>query len=341
MSEPNLIGSLGRDRGPGPTSPELVEDPTRIPYRTSYYNEDWGFCMRDDQLSALSEGTYEVMIDSALEEGSLTYGECVLAGSTAEEVLLSAHVCHPSLANDNLSGIALLTSLAERLQQVDHKYTYRLLFAPGTIGSITWLSRNEARLSRIQHGLVLSCVGDGGGPTYKRSRRGNAPIDRAMEHVLGHFPGEPLIEDFSPYGYDERQFCSPGIDLPVGLFQRSKYGTFPEYHTSGDNLDFICAEHLAVSFRIVVEVLQVLEEDRSFINLNPRCEPQLGRRGLYDAIGGDKERAAKQMALLWVLNQSDGLKSLLDIAERANLPFVQIRDAAQLLLEAELLRPLD
>jgi aminopeptidase-like protein len=319
----------------------LPDQPSVVPYRTSYYHEEWGLCMRHDRLSALEEGDYEVLIDSELRDGSLTYGECVLAGDSSDEVLLSAHVCHPSLANDNLSGIALLTALGRRLQQVDHRYSYRLLFAPGTIGSIAWLARNEARVERIRHGLVLSCVGDAGGPTYKRSQRGDAPIDRAVQHVLAQSPGEPVIEDFSPYGYDERQFCSPGFDLPVGLFQRSKHGTFPEYHTSADDLDFVAPENLASSFRILVEVLQVLEEDRRFVNLNPRCEPQLGRRGLYDAIGGDKDHAAKQMALLWVLNQSDGSRSLLDIAERAQLPFARIAQAARLLLDAELLRLAD
>ncbi|MGI9264256.1 MAG: DUF4910 domain-containing protein, partial [Gammaproteobacteria bacterium] len=205
----------------------LPEHPDWIPYRTSYYQKTWGFCLSDTQLQSLVEGEYEVHVDTTLEDGSLTYGECLIEGETSEEVLLSAHVCHPSLANDNLSGIALLTALGESLNRLDPHYTYRLIFAPGTIGSITWLARNKDIVGRIRHGIVVSCVGDKGGPTYKRSRRGSAEIDQIIEHVLtSHAPGAEIV-DFSPYGYDERQYCSPGFDLPVGLFERSRYGEFP------------------------------------------------------------------------------------------------------------------
>jgi aminopeptidase-like protein len=174
-------------------------------------------------------------------------------------------------------------------------------------------------------------VGDGGGPTYKRSRRGSAQIDRAVVHTLRHSGSNYSVEDFSPYGYDERQYCSPGFDLPVGLFQRSKFGTIPEYHTSADNLAFIGADHLALSYRLIVGALDVIENDRICVNTMPRCEPQLGRRGLYHAIGGLKHEEASNMALLWVLNLADGAHSLLDIAERASLPFDIVYGTAQLL----------
>lgn len=315
----------------------LPEQPDWIPYRTSYYKETWGFCLSHNQMMALEEGTYEVCIDSSLSDGYLSYGECVLAGDSQDEVLFSAHVCHPSLANDNLSGIALLTNLAKHMQGVRHKYTYRFIFAPGTIGSLVWLSRNEQFIPRIKHGLVVSCVGDGGGPTYKRSRRGNTAIDSAVEHVLSHFSEQSVIEDFSPYGYDERQYCSPGFNLPVGLFERSKYGTFPQYHTSADNLDFIKPEYLVESYQMIVRVINILENDGCYLNTHPKGEPQLGRRGLYNAIGGDKEAARKQMAMLWVLNLSDGEYSLLEIANRAGLPFEQVQAVSQLLLESGLL----
>ena len=309
----------------------LPEQPDLIPYRTSYYADNWGFCLAHRQFESLQDETYEVVIDSTLEDGFLTYGEYLHRGETEDEVLLSAHVCHPSLANDNCSGVALLTHLANRIVGLRTRYSYRFLFAPGTIGAITWLSRNEHRTRLIKHGLVISMVGDGGGPTYKKSRRGNALIDRAVVHTLHHSGSDYSIEDFSPYGYDERQYCSPGFDLPVGLFQRSKFGTIPEYHTSADNLAFISADHLARSYRLIVAALDVIENDSTFLNIVPRCEPQLGRRGLYSAIGGHKNAEAANMALLWVLNLSDGVHSLLDIAERANLPFDLVYKTTQLL----------
>jgi len=309
----------------------LPDQPDLIPYRTSYYTENWAFCMPHRLLESLRDEIYEVVIDSRLADGYLTYGEYLHRGETEEEVLLSAHVCHPSLANDNCSGVALLTHLAKRMTGLRTRYSYRFLFAPGTIGAITWLARNEHRSQRIKYGLVVSMVGDGGGPTYKKSRRGNTRIDRAVVHTLHHSGLTPSILDFSPYGYDERQYCSPGFNLPVGLFQRSKFGEIPQYHTSSDNLDFISSDHLAESYRMITEALNVMENDAVYRNTIPKCEPQLGRRGLYGMVGGDKNAAAANMAMLWVLNLSDGLHSLLDIAERAGLPFAEIQRAAQLL----------
>ncbi len=315
----------------------LPDQPDLIPYRTSYYKEAWGFCMAHREAEALPEGEYDVVIDSSLTEGSLTYGEYLHPGESEDEVLLSAHICHPALANDNCSGLAILTHLAARLSRQKTRLSYRVLFAPGTIGAITWLARNRERAGRIKHGLVVSCLGDGGGPTYKKSRRGTAMIDRVMAHVLRHEAPDAAVIDFFPYGYDERQFCSPGFDLPVGLLQRSQFGTFPEYHTSGDNLDFIRPEHLAASYRIITRAIEVLENDAVFRNSQPYGEPQLGRRGLYAALGGDKDAPAKNMAMLWTLNLSDGAHSLLDIAERANLPFRVIAETARHLQEHGLL----
>lgn len=316
----------------------LPDQPDLIPYRTSYYAERWGFCMSHNAVEALPEGEYEVVIDATLSEGSLTYGECVIPGATQDEILLSAHICHPSLANDNCSGLAVLAHLAAALSARDLRHTVRCLFAPGTIGAITWLGQNEADAGRIKHGLVISGVGDAGGPTYKRSRRGDAPIDRAMTHVLEHAAPQARILDFSPYGYDERQYNSPGFALDVGLFQRSEFGTFPEYHTSADNLDFIEPEYLAASFEMILAAIDVLERDRTLVNLQPKGEPQLGRRGLYAAIGGDKDAYAKNMAMLWTLNLCDGAHSLLDIARRSALPFSAIADIAETLESKDLLR---
>jgi aminopeptidase-like protein len=315
----------------------LPDQPDLIPYRTSYYAERWGFCMSHRALMAMPDGEYDVLIDAAIEDGFLTYGEFVHRGETDAEVLFSTHICHPSLANDNCSGLALLTHVAKRVSALRTRYTYRFLWAPGTIGAIAWLAQNDAGAARIKHGLVLSCVGDRGSFTYKRTRRGDAAIDRAAAHVLG--PEANLI-DFFPYGYDERQYNSPGYKLDVGLLQRSQFATFPEYHTSADNLDFIAPEALADSYRAVARMIDVLERDRAYLNLSPKGEPQLGRRGLYGAIGGDKDAYAKNMAMLWILNLSDGGHSLLDIAERSKTPFAVIADTAALLEKAGLLEPL-
>ena len=312
--------------------------PDWVPYRTSYFKETWGFCLSDAQLRALSDGDYEVCIDSTLEDGHLTYGEYFIPGRTDDEILISAHVCHPSLANDNLSSVAIAALLARELQRSQPRYSYRFLFIPGTIGSITWLALNERRADRIKHGVVLACVGDKGHVTYKRSRRGNAEVDRAILKVLKD-AGEPYsMVEFSPYGYDERQFCSPGFDLPVGCIMRTPHGQFPEYHTSADNLELVGRDSLAHSFRTCMRLFDVLEKNEVYINLNPKCEPQLGRRGLYNTIGGNTDGRAFELAMLWVLNQSDGTRSLLDISERSDLPFSHISSAADALLMHGLLK---
>jgi aminopeptidase-like protein len=314
----------------------IPEKPDWIPYRTSYYKEDWGFCLSHNQMLALEDGSYEVCIDSTLEDGHLTYGECYLPGRSTNEVLFSCHACHPSLANDNLSGLAVATFLAQFLSGRDLHYSYRILFIPGTIGAITWLARNREAVGRIRHGLVLTCVGDKGPFHYKKSRQGDAEIDRVAAHVLLHHGGSREILEFSPYGYDERQYCSPGFNLQVGCLMRSVWGTFPEYHTSADDLSFIQPSHLAESLRICVAIVDVLEENRRYRNLNPYCEPQLGRRGLYRSTGGEGIESEVN-ARLWVLNLSDGEHSLLDIAERSGLSFSAIKCAAQILCESNLL----
>jgi aminopeptidase-like protein len=320
------------------TRPDL---PDAIPYRTSYYTESWGFCARQRDVDALPEDDYEVVIDASLEPGSLTYGELYVPGRTQDEMLVSCHICHPSLCNDNLSGIALAVALARHLSGAPGRYAYRFLFIPGTIGSITWLARNERNVGRIKHGLVLALVGDPGGFTYKRSRRGTAEIDAAAAHVLRHSGLPHRVVDFVPYGYDERQFCSPGFNLPVGCLMRTPHGEFPEYHTSADDLSLVRADALGESFRACLDIVDVLEHNRRYENLSPRCEPQLGKRGLYRALGGRMDRASQELAMLWVLNQSDGTQSLLDIADRAGMRFALVKTAADRLAEHGLLRALD
>ncbi|MBW1595658.1 DUF4910 domain-containing protein [Streptomyces sp. JJ38] len=318
----------------------LPEHPSWVPYRTSYYAPDWGFCLAQETLDALPEGRYEVRIDSTLTDGHLTYAEHVVPGQVADEVLVSAHVCHPSLANDNLAGIAVATFLARALAERTPWYTYRFLFAPGTIGAITWLARNAERVKEgsVRHGLVLACAGDRGRLTYKRSRRGDAEIDRVMGHVLRASDRPHHVNEFTPYGYDERQFCSPGFDLGVGSLSRTPYAGYPEYHTSADNLDLVAPEAMADTLAVCREAFSVLDRNRRYVNLSPYGEPQLGRRGLYDALGGRSDAKEAQMAMLWVLSLSDGEHGLLDVAERSGLPFDTVAAAADALHRAHLIK---
>ena len=318
----------------------LPDQPDWIPYRTSYYNESWGFCLAHRVLEQLTDNEYEVCIDSSLEDGSLTYAECVIEGGSTDEVLFSCHVCHPSLCNDNLAGISLAVALIEHLKSLPRlRYSYRFLFIPGTIGSITWLARNKERLPRVKHGLVITCVGHGEKFTYKKSRRGDTEIDQIVEHVLTHGGQAFEIQEFFPWGYDERQVCSPGFDLPVGCLMRAPHATFPEYHTSADNLDFVSAQTLAESLACYRDVIAVIEENHTYLNQQPYGEPQLGKRGLYAAIGGDSKSAERQLTMLWLLNLTDGRHTLLEIAQRAGIPFAEALNAARVLVQHDLLKP--
>jgi aminopeptidase-like protein len=305
----------------------LPEHPDWIPYRTSYYRRTWGFCMRHADRERLRAGTYRVEVKSRLERGSLTYGEALIPGRTRDEVLFFAHVCHPSLANDNTSGISIASALAAWLASEPRRYTYRFVFAPGTIGSLCWLKRNESQLHRVRHGLILALLGDPGPLTYKMSRRDTAEIDSVARYVLPLMDPASRIMPFSPYGYDERQLCSPGFNLPVGRLTRSVNGGYPQYHSSADNLTLIKPECLEQSYEACKRIVTVLEENRRYINLCPKGEPFLGKRGLYDPVGG-RSPAEREHALLWVLNQSDGSRSLLDIAGRSSLNFEVLQEAA-------------
>ena len=340
----------------------LPDQPELIPYRTSYYREAWGFCLPHRVREALPDGEYEVAIDSTLDpEGSLSYGELFLPPTTgagaadpaaAREVLISCHVCHPSLANDNLSGLAVTLWLARALSAVERRLGWRFVWIPGTIGAIVWLARNRERAGRIAHGLVAANLGDPGRFHYKKSRRGDATIDRAVVHLLAGRAGEaaagetgvveaPVIEDWVPYGYDERQYCSPGFDLPVGSLTRTPWGRYPEYHTSADDLSLVRPGALAGSLGLYLEVAAMLEANRTYRNLSPYGEPQLGRRGLYAATGGGGEGRERQLALLWVLNLADGGHDVLAIAERSGLPFARVEQAARDLAAAGLLEEVE
>ncbi|HEX5132253.1 MAG TPA: DUF4910 domain-containing protein [Candidatus Krumholzibacteria bacterium] len=314
----------------------LPDHPDWIPYRTSYYRETWGFCLPHRVLESLPEGEYHVRIDATLAEGHLDYAECVV-GDADDVVLVSTHACHPALCNDNLSGVVVAEALARALAGRTLRHRYVFVFIPTIIGSLVWLSRNPAITGRVRHGLVLACLGDPGAFTYKRSRRGRALVDRAAEHVLGELGGS--VEDFVPYGYDERNYCSPGFNLPVGALSRTPHGRFPEYHTSADSLEFVRPEQLAGSLDACLRIVEVLENDRRYVNLNPHGEPRLGKRGLYSVTGGLRPDQRDEYAMFWVLNFSDGAHSLLDIAERSGIPFRIVARAASRLAAAGLLAP--
>jgi aminopeptidase-like protein len=315
----------------------LPDQPDVVPYRTSYYERTWGFCLSHAALLELPAGDYEVVIDSTLEPGHVTYAELPIEGEGDGEVLVSTYACHPSLANDNLSGIVVATMLAKKLMERRLRHSYRFLFAPGTIGPLAWLHENRDRLGRVEHGLTLSCIGDDGSLTYKRSRRGDAEVDRAMETVLRDSGAPHRVLPWEPRGGDERQFCSPGFDLPVGSLMRTPHGEFDGYHTSADALERIRPESLAEAVDRCLDLVEVLESNRRMTNLSPYGEPQLGRRGLYRSAGGAVATPDDERALLWVLNQSDGGSSLLDIARDSGLRYPVIRRAAQRLERAGLL----
>jgi aminopeptidase-like protein len=318
----------------------IPEKPDWVPYRTSYYSENWGFCLSHNQLLKLEPGEYEVFIDSSLKKGHLTYGEILLKGKTEEEVLISTHICHPSLANDNLAGNAVCAYLANFVRNTDHYYSYRFIFIPGTIGAIAWLAQNEDKIHNIKYGLVTSLLGIDSLFTYKRTRSGNASVDKIVEYILAkEYPNHKII-DFIPYGYDERQFCSPGIDMPVGNLTRIPYSEYPEYHTSADNVSFISEKALEDSYHIFKRIFQFIEADRKYLNLFPKGEPQLGKRGLYDNVGGRNDSKILQLAFLWVLNFSDGKHTLTDIAIRSDMSIDIITEAASMLFEKGLLKDL-
>jgi aminopeptidase-like protein len=319
--------------------PEL---PDEVPFRNSFYARSWGFCLADRELQTLPDGQYRVVIRSSLQPGSLTLAEFVHPGESAEEVLVFAHDCHPALANDNLSGVAVSIHLAAFLATQQTRYTYRFVFAPATIGSIAWMATHADVLRRIRHGLVVALLGNDGPLHYKKTRSGDSAVDRAACQVFRtEFPGSQVLE-FSPWGYDERQFASPGIDLPIGGLTRSPAGDFHGSHTTADNPDLVSEEMLGEAWWAALKIIEALEADRCYLNLQPKGEPQLGRRGLYRQIGGFYNNIAdRQMAFLWLLNQSDGTTSISDIATKSGLAIALLAQAAAELEAAGLLAPIE
>jgi len=334
----------------------LPKQPDKIPYITSYYKERWGFCLSQNEFDKLEDGVYEVLIDSELKDGSLSYGEIFIPGKSEKEILISSYFCHPSQANDSLSGVALCTFLAKELSTRNLNYSYRFLFIPETIGAIAWLSLNEDKVKNIIGGYVVTCVGDSGPFTYKKSRAGNHLVDNVAIKVLEENGEEFKIREFDPSdGSDERQFSSLGFKIPMGSLMKTKYGEFKEYHNSGDNLDFMSVESLEDSFKKYLEIIEVLEkedldkfnlieksisEGEKYLNLNPKCEPQLGKRGLYETMGGRRGVKLNEEAIFWVLSFSDGEYSLEEISERSGIVLDDLRNAAIILVDKGLLRRL-
>lgn len=318
----------------------LPDQPDVIPYRTSYYRDQWGFCLRHRDRERLGPGPFDVVIDSDLSPGHLTYAECIVPGSGAGEAIVYTHTCHPSLANDNLTGMAVASLLAQALGEGRPRLTWRFVFGPGTIGSLTWLSRNEDVLPRVVGGLVIGSLGDAGPLTYKRSRQGRSATDRIAERVLADSPAQSRIVEFEPYGYDERQFCSPGFDLPIGRLTRSPNSAYPQYHTSADDLSFVQRGPLAESIRVLARMISLIDANRSLQNLSPKGEPRLGKRGLFNTVGGTAPGQFEH-ALLWVLSLSDGRHDLAAMATRSGLSAELLDRAATALEAVELVRTTD
>jgi aminopeptidase-like protein len=310
----------------------LPDDPEATPYRTSYYERTWGFCLPHARRLELDpDATYEVRIDSTLDDtGSLTYGEATIPGRGEDELVISSYVCHPSLANDNVAGVVVAAALAETLKPRELRHTVRIVFAPSGIGTLAWLQRNESRLPRIRGGLVVACAGDPGSLSYKRSRRGDSLVDRAAEHVLGRRDG--ALRDFVPWGTDERQFNSPGFDLPVGTLTRTPNGEYEGYHTSRDNLSLITPEALEDTLDALVEIVRTIDGAATFTRTEPHGEPQLSRHGIDGRMTSAMLAGADSgNALFWLLNLADGTRDLLEIADRAGVPMLELAPLAAVL----------
>jgi aminopeptidase-like protein len=316
----------------------LPEQPNVIPYVTSYYRDKWGFCLSHRDMALLKPGRYHARIESRLSPGELVLGEAFLPGRTEREILISCYICHPSMANDSLSGVVLAAELYRELSKSSQLFSYRFVFLPETIGAIAYLSRFGQRLKSALHaGLVVTCVGDSGPFHYKQTRCGTHLLDRVVANVLQHGKWPHEIRSFWPLGSDERQYCSPGFNMPVGSLMRSVYGEFPEYHTSADNLDFVSASALVESLQVYRDVLRALEGNQKCLTTVPFCEPQMGRRGLYPMVGDKAEKSALIQRYMWILNLSDGNNSLLDIAERMGEGLLAVIEAAGNLKRAGLL----
>jgi len=315
----------------------LPEQPQAIPYVTSYYKEDWGYCLPHAVRENLPSGRYRVRIDSDLKDGNLTYGEIFLRGASDREVLISTYVCHPSMANNELSGPCVTAQLAQWLRDQDRKYSYRILFVPETIGAICYISHHLPQLKeKTIAGFVMTCVGDERAWSFMPSRQGNTLTDRVARHVLQHIAPDYKEYSYLERGSDERQYCSPGVDLPVASVMRSKYATYPEYHTSLDNMELVTPTGLGQAFVAHQKMIEVLEGDCT-PTYQILCEPKMSNRGLRPTIGkvGSANDSRNMMNLL---AYADGNRPLLEIAEIIGVPAWELRQIAAALADLNLLR---
>lgn len=314
----------------------LPNQPDAIPYVTSYYKERWGFCLSHNEFSKLStEGEYTVVIDSKLENGSLTYGECLLKGESEKEIFISTYVCHPSMANNELSGPLAAAFLYQRLASMSNrKFTYRFAFIPETIGAICYLHENgDAMKSRTHAGFVMTCCGNKDIFHYKRTRIGNSITDKAVEHFLSQTQSDFSIRNFRPDGSDERQYCSPGFNLPVGSLMRTPYYEYSQYHTSLDNKSFIDFESLAGTVDAYFHILQIIELNNTYLNTVMYCEPQLGKRDLYPSSLSPADSREFIDIVLHLLNYSDGTNDLIDIANKQGVDVLKYAEPLKKCLE--------
>jgi aminopeptidase-like protein len=316
----------------------LPDQPNAIPYITSYYNERWGFCISHNQREKLLRGEYEVVVDSELFDGVLNYGELIIAGDSKEEVFLSSYVCHPSMANNELSGPTVLTFLAKWLTDLERrKYSYRIVFIPETIGSITYLSQHYSEMKEnVVAGFNVSCVGDDRSYSFLPSRNGNTISDKVAVHVLKWLAPNYIIYSWADRGSDERQYCAPGIDLPIASIMRSKYGKYPEYHTSLDNLiDVVTPKGLEGGYLALKKALELIEKNEK-LKVSVFCEPQLGKRGLYPTLS-TKTSGAEVRVMMDLITYCDGNHSVLEIAEKINVPSWELYDLIEQLKNYDLI----
>ena len=316
----------------------IPEQPAAVPYVTSYYKERWGFCISDRERKSLKKGTYKVCIDSELKDGSLTFGECIIPGREEKEVLLSTYICHPQMGNDNISGISITTQLALWLQSVPRRYTYRIVFIPETIGSLVYMSQNldVMKLQTIA-GFNVTCGGDERVYSFLPSRAGDTLADRVATRVLERMHPEYIVYPFLERGGDERQYCAPGADLPVVNIMRSKYGVFPEYHTSLDDINFISPQGLYGTYEVLVKCIEEIEVN---VTYQATCigEPQLGRRGLFPTLSAKGSPSSSQLDMNNFLAYADGTRDLISISEVIGVPVSVLVPMAKTLVDAGLLR---
>ena len=318
----------------------LPDQPDLIPYLTSYYERQWGFCLSHNQMKVMNKKEdYKVFIDSDFNEnGSMTYADLVIPGESKDEILISTYFCHPSMANNELSGPLVTEMISKEVRKIkNRRFTYRFVYVPETIGSIFYLSKYGDHLKKyVKAGFVVTCVGDSGLFTYKKSKVGNSLTDRCAEIVLKQTENNFNIIDFFPSGSDERQYCSEGFNLPIGSLMRTMYGKYKEYHTSGDDKNFISFTAMKKSIEKYMEIINVIELNKTYTNNFPNCEPQLGKRGLYPPIYS-KDNAKFIDIMMWILSFSDGKNDMIYISEKSGFSIKELLPVVDILIDKNII----